>query len=62
MLQADKLVFVASQAAVENRGNQQDLFELELALCEQERKEEEEQVQQQQQQQEFYEDDDLCEL
>ena len=28
MLQADKLVFAASQAAIENRGNQQDLFEL----------------------------------
>ena len=49
--QADKLVFIASQAAIENRGNQQDLFELYVAaLCEQEREEEEEQVQQQQQQ------------
>ena len=41
-LQADKLVFIASQAAVENRGNQKDMYELDVAaLCEAEMHEEE---------------------
>ncbi|KAL3144298.1 hypothetical protein ABBQ32_004062 [Trebouxia sp. C0010 RCD-2024] len=50
------------RTVLEKRGNQQDLFELDVAaLCEQEREEEEQQVQQQQQQQqeELHEDDDL---
>ncbi|KAL3154485.1 hypothetical protein ABBQ32_013948 [Trebouxia sp. C0010 RCD-2024] len=42
-----KKIFFASQAAIENRGNQQDLFH--HWMWSREREEEEEQVQQQQQ-------------
>ena len=41
-LQADKLIFIASQAAVERHGNEKDLFEQDVAaLCEAEMAEEE---------------------
>ena len=46
LVQADKLVFIASQAAVQRHGNEVDLYEADVAaLCEMEDEEDEQAVQ-----------------
>ena len=43
-MQADKLIFIFGQAAVQRRGNETDLFEQDIAaMCEAQQEEEDEQ-------------------